>query len=209
AQQPDQPWEIPYLPLDPADVGRTYESVIRVNSQSGKGGIAFLLERDYGIVLPRRLQIEFSHVVQQVTDGTGKELTATEIWDIFRRTYLAPDAPYAYVSHQSITEGEGRGIVATVKIDGVERTLRGAGNGPIDAFVHALGLGLTVHNFEERSLGKGSDAKAVAYVEMAGPDGVVIHGVGIHADIVTASLKAIVSAANRLQATGAKKAAAA
>ncbi len=198
AQKPDAYWEVPYLPLDPADVGRTYESVIRVNSQSGKGGIAFLLERDYGLVLPRRLQIEFSRVVQEVTDATGKELSSAEIWDIFRQTYLEAETPYAYVSHQSISEGEGRGIVATVKVDGVERTLRGAGNGPIDAFVHALGLSFTIQHFEERSLGTGSDAKAVAYVEIAGP-GIQgsLHGVGMHADIVTASLKAVVSAVNR------------
>ncbi|HEY9397725.1 MAG TPA: alpha-isopropylmalate synthase regulatory domain-containing protein, partial [Burkholderiales bacterium] len=198
AQRPDALWEIPYLPLDPADVGRSYESVIRVNSQSGKGGIAFLLERDYGFALPRRLQIEFSHVVQEVTDDTGKELSAAEIHDIFQATYLDAATPYAYVAHHMIAEGEGRGIVATLQVDGAERILRGAGNGPIDAFMHALGLGFTVQNFEERSLGTGNNAKAVAYVEISGP-GIVgsLHGVGVHADIVTASLKALVSAANR------------
>jgi 2-isopropylmalate synthase len=198
AQRPDALWEIPYLPIDPADVGRSYESVIRVNSQSGKGGIAFLLERDYGFALPRRLQIEFSHVVQEVTDDTGKELSAAEIHDIFRATYLDAVSPYAYVAHHMIAEGEGRGIVATLQVGGAERILRGAGNGPIDAFMHALGLGFTVQNFEERSLGTGNNAKAVAYVEISGP-GIVgsLHGVGVHADIVTASLKALVSAANR------------
>ncbi|HEY9379694.1 MAG TPA: 2-isopropylmalate synthase [Burkholderiales bacterium] len=198
AQRPDALWEIPYLPIDPADVGRSYESVIRVNSQSGKGGIAFLLERDYGFALPRRLQIEFSHVVQEVTDDTGKELSAAEIHDIFRATYLDAVSPYAYVAHHMIAEGEGRGIVATLQVDGAERILRGAGNGPIDAFMHALGLGFTVQNFEERSLGTGNNAKAVAYVEISGP-GIAgsLHGVGVHADIVTASLKALVSAANR------------
>ncbi len=198
AQRPGAPWEIPYLPLDPADVGRSYESVIRVNSQSGKGGIAFLLERDYGFALPRRLQIEFSHVVQEVTDDTGKELSAAEIHDIFRATYVDAATPYAYVSHHMVAEGEGRGIVATLRIDGTERILRGAGNGPIDAFMHALDLGFTVQNFEERSLGTGNNAKAVAYVEIAGP-GITgsLHGVGVHGDIVTASLKAVVSAANR------------
>ena len=198
AQRPDALWEIPYLPIDPADVGRSYESVIRVNSQSGKGGIAFLLERDYGFALPRRLQIEFSHVVQEVTDDTGKELSAAEIHDIFRATYLDAASPYAYVAHHMIAEGEGRGIVATLQVGGAERILRGAGNGPIDAFMHALGLGFTVQNFEERSLGTGNNAKAVAYVEISGP-GIAgsLHGVGVHADIVTASLKALVSAANR------------
>jgi 2-isopropylmalate synthase len=208
AQQTDALWEVPYLPLDPADVGRSYESVIRVNSQSGKGGIAFLLERDYGLSLPRRLQIEFSRVVQEMTDDSGKELSAAEIRDIFGATYLDAESPYSYVSHQMITEGEGRGIVATLKIDGVEQTLRGTGNGPIDAFVHALGLRFTVLNFEQRSLGTGSNAKAVAYVEVKGGCGTVAHGVGVHADIVTASLCAVVSAANRLFAVRAAKAAA-
>ena len=204
ARKPGDFWEVPYLPLDPADVGRTYESVIRVNSQSGKGGIAFLLERDYGLVLPRRLQIEFSRVVQEVTDDTGKELSSADIWNVFRATYLEADTPYAYVSHQAVADGDARGIVATVRIDGVERTLRGTGNGPIDAFVHALGLDFTIQSFEERSLAAGSDAKAVAYVEIAGP-GIQgsLFGVGMHADIVAASLMAVVSAANRALKEGA------
>ncbi|HKO87138.1 MAG TPA: 2-isopropylmalate synthase, partial [Burkholderiales bacterium] len=115
AQQQDTLWEVPYLPIDPADVGRTYESVIRVNSQSGKGGVAFLLERDYGLALPRRAQIEFSRVVQEVTDNTGKELSSAEIWAIFNATYLAPTEPYAYVSHSLVSEGKGCGVVTTMR----------------------------------------------------------------------------------------------
>jgi 2-isopropylmalate synthase len=210
AQQTDTLWEIPYLPIDPADIGRSYESVIRVNSQSGKGGMAFLLERDYGLVMPRRAQIEFSRAVQEVTDTTGKELSAAEIWEIFDATYLRDHGPYAYVSHSLTSAGSGCSLSAVLRVDGTPQTVKGAGNGPIDAFVHALGTDLQVLSFEERSLGSGSDAKAVAFMEAQIPgSGEALFGIGIHADIVTASLRAVVSAANRIaQRRGKNKAAA-
>ena len=200
-QEPDAVWEVPYLPIDPADVGRTYESVIRVNSQSGKGGIAFLLERDYGIVLPRRLQIEFSQAVQRVTDATGKEMTAAEIWELFAHEYLQTRAPYEYVSHH-LSEDPARPnvqvIQARLRMRGVAREVHGTGNGPLDAFFHSLRVPFSIQSYEERAIGRGSDATAVAFVEMGGggmPGS--LFGVGLHANIVTASLLAVLSAVNR------------
>jgi 2-isopropylmalate synthase len=199
-------WEVPYLPIDPRDLGRTYESVIRVNSQSGKGGIAYLLERDYGLALPRRLQIEFSRVVQQVTDATGKELSSAEIWSLFEREYLAQDGAYHYRGHQLITSEDGRdgerlAIKLTCHNQGA--TLNGRGNGPIDALIDALGLRCDVLSYEERSIGSGSDAKAVAFVEITTPSRVTLFGCGVHANIVSASLLAVLSAVNRAMAQGA------
>ncbi|HTT36833.1 MAG TPA: 2-isopropylmalate synthase [Burkholderiales bacterium] len=200
-QEPDAAWEVPYLPIDPADVGRTYESVIRVNSQSGKGGIAFLLERDYGIVLPRRLQIEFSQAVQRVTDATGKEMTAAEIWELFAQEYLQTRAPYEYVSHhlsEDPTRPNVQVIQGRLRIRGVEREVRGAGNGPLDAFFQSLQVPFSIQSYEERAIGRGSDATAVAFVEVGG-GGMAgsVFGVGLHPNIVTASLLAVLSAANR------------
>lgn len=203
-QKQDALWEVPYLPIDPADVGRTYESVIRVNSQSGKGGIAFLLEREYGIVLPRRLQIEFSQAVQKVTDATGKEMSAEDIWQVFQSEYLAPRAPYEYLSHH-LEEDEGRPgiqrIRAKVREQGRERELVGEGNGPLDAFLHALREPFNIQSYEERAIGEGSDARAVAFVEVGGA-GLTgsCFGVGMHVNIVTASLLAVLSAVDRAAA---------
>jgi len=202
-------WEVPYLPIDPADVGRTYEAVIRVNSQSGKGGIAFLLERDYGLALPRLLQIEFSQVVQAITDETGKELSAADIHAAFQREYVAPVAPLAYIDHRA-THGSAQGapeqLTARLVIDGVETLLTGAGNGPVDAFVHALreGIGADIHvlAYHEHATGTGEDATAVAYVQLrAGTR--AVYGVGLDPNIVTATLKAVVAALNRGNAQGA------
>jgi 2-isopropylmalate synthase len=193
-------WEVPYLPIDPRDLGRTYESVIRVNSQSGKGGIAYLLERDYGLVLPRRLQIEFSRAVQQVTDATGKELSSAEIWSLFEGEYLNQDGAYQYRGHQLTTSEDGRdGERLSVKLvcNKQGATLSGRGNGPIDALIDALGLRCDVLSFEERSIGSGSDAKAVAFVEITTPSRVTLFGCGVHANIVSASLLAVLSAVNR------------
>jgi 2-isopropylmalate synthase len=203
AQQPDDIWNVPYLPIDPVDVGRTYESVVRVNSQSGKGGISFLLERDYGLVMPRRLQIEFSQVVQRVMDTDGKELTASDLWQLFEREYLQATSPFKYVTHHLNEYPDGsQEITAVIQEEEQERTVRGRGNGPIDAFVHALvqdrELNISVHHYEERSLSQGSDATAIAIIEL--DNGIETrHGVGIHANIVTASLLAVLSAVNRLQ----------
>ena len=198
-QPADGIWEVPYLPLDPADVGRTYESVIRVNSQSGKGGIAFLLEREYGLVLPRRLQIEFSQVVQRVMDASGQEMSAADIWQLFQQEYLQAVSPFKYLAHDlSATDNGEQAIAAMLEVKGQPVTLTAQGNGPIDAFLKALNLGICLHHYEEHSLSQGSDAKAIAYVEIAGdsfPGS--LHGVGIHANIVTASLLAVLSAVNR------------
>jgi len=202
-------WEVPYLPIDPADVGRTYEAVIRVNSQSGKGGIAFLLERDYGLSLPRLLQIEFSQVVQAITDESGKELSAADIHAAFQREYIAPAAPLAYVDHRA-SHGSAHGaleqLTARLVIDGVETLLTGTGNGPVDAFVQALreGVGADIHvlAYHEHATGTGEDATAVAYVQLrAGTR--PVYGVGLDPNIVTATLKAVVAALNRGTAQGA------
>lgn len=201
-QQPDAVWEVPYLPIDPADLGRTYESVIRVNSQSGKGGMAFLMERDYNLTMPRRLQIEFSQIVQQAMDTTGKEMSAEDLWQLFSQTYLQTHVPFKYLSHHLSEDEPYSGkqtIAATLQINQKQITIQGEGNGPIDAFLNALDLGIRVHQYEERSLTQGSDASAVAYVGLAGEQ---IHGslygVGIHSNIVTASLLAMLSGINRM-----------
>lgn len=198
ARQPEDSWNIPYLPIDPADVGRSYESVVRVNSQSGKGGITFLLERDYHLSLPRRLQIEFSQVVQQAMDAQGKEMTAPDLWQLFEAKYLQIIQPFKYVTHHWDDQQAVPTIAATLEINGQPRICQGSGNGPIDAFVNALNLGMVVHHYEETALGHSSTADAIAMVEIAAawlPG--TVHGVGIHSSIVTASLLAILSAVNR------------
>lgn len=193
-------WEVPYLPIDPRDLGRTYESVIRVNSQSGKGGIAYLLERDYGLTMPRRLQIEFSQVVQAVTDATGKELTSEQIWSLFEREYLGQEGTYLYGGHQLSALREQHGVerlTLKLKCRGQGALLHGEGNGPIDAIVDALGLRFDVLSYEEHSMGSGSDARAVSFVEITTPARATLFGVGLHENIVTASLTAVLSAVNR------------
>ncbi len=204
-QRPDAPWEVPYLPIDPADVGRSYEAVIRVNSQSGKGGVSYLLERDYGLQLPRRLQIEFSRVVQRLTDTSGKEVTAREIHELFSREYLEASDPYRYLAHH-VNEKEGGEVEITVELEqrGRRRTLRGRGNGPIDAFVHALEEEVRVLDYHEHAIGAGASAAAAAYVELKLGDGPALHGAGVDANIVSASLKAIVSGVNRALAQAAE-----
>ncbi|BAZ38404.1 2-isopropylmalate synthase [Calothrix sp. NIES-4101] len=211
-QNPHTFWEVPYLPLDPADVGRSYESIVRVNSQSGKGGITFLLERDYGFTLPRRLQIEFSRVVQGVMDASGKELSASEIWQLFEQEYLKERELLKYISHQLYLSEDGTQMLsAQLQISDRYLTIHGKGNGPIDAFVIALttptssielglarDLNLQIHHYEEHSRHFGSNADAVAYVEITSNLGTeTLHGVGVHSNIVTASLMAITSAVNR------------
>ena len=194
-------WQVPYLPVDPIDLGRGYDSIIRVNSQSGKGGIAYLLESGYGLVMPRRLQIEFSDVVQQHTDATGTEVTAEELWRIFGATYLQESDPLRYVEHHLYEHGRAQGVKLTVTMGERRVTVSGEGNGPIDAVIRALRLPVHVLAYEERSLGKGADARAIACIELAGgnqPGGT--HGVGIDANIVTASILAVLSGINRLAA---------
>ncbi len=201
AQKPTAVWEVPYLPVDPADLGRAYDSVIRVNSQSGKGGIAYLLESSYGLVMPRRMQVEFSGVVQRYTDSSGSEVTAQQLWSMFNAEYTEAAEPLRYLSHHLNEHGDAQGIRLELEIDGRAVSLRGEGNGPIDAAVHALHLPLTVQSYEERALGLGANARAVAMVEaaMEGTSATTF-GVGIDPNIVTASVRAIVSAANRLLA---------
>ena len=206
-QQPDAPWNVPYLPIDPADLGRSYDSVIRVNSQSGKGGVAYLLEAEYGIVLPRRLQVAFSAEVQAHTDRHGGEMTAADLWTLFSRSYLANDQRVRYLEHHLFEHGKAQGIRLALEIDGVAHLLRGEGNGPIDAAVHALqgaGLAVRVRSFEERAIRpseQAGEAQACAFVELIPADGgTERYGVGIDTNIVTASIKALLSGVNRLGA---------
>ena len=204
--RPEELWALPYLPIDPADLGRSYESVIRINSQSGKGGIAYLLETEYGVVMPRRLQVEFSGEVQRYTDTHGGEMEAADIWALFSRTYLEKEAAFSYVEHHLFEEGSAQGIRLTVQKDGEDYVLTGKGNGPIDAAVHALGtvgIAVQVRSYEERSMGKGEDARACAFMEvmLAGGER-ECYGVGIDANIVTASIRALASGVARLLANG-------
>ncbi|HET7863657.1 MAG TPA: 2-isopropylmalate synthase [Burkholderiaceae bacterium] len=207
ARTPGGRWEVPYLPIDPADLGRTYDGVIRVNSQSGKGGIAYLLERDHGVVLPRRMQVEFSAVVQRRADASETEISSQELWALFEATYLAPatqvgSGAVTYRGHRLVDlagQPGGQGIDLEVLAGGRLLCLQGRGNGPIDAAVNALGLPLRVDSYEERSLGTGAQAQVLAVVELATP-GVAgtRFGAGRHEHIVTASILAVVSAVARL-----------
>lgn len=195
-------WQVPYLPIDPRDVGRTYEAVIRVNSQSGKGGVAYIMKADHGLMLPRRLQIEFSQVIQKMTDGEGGEVSSKEMWDAFADEYLSPVRPLERIRQRVIGSEVDGGIdviEAMVKIDGVETEIRGEGNGPLAAFVNALGaVGIDVHvlDYSEHAMSAGEEAAAAAYVE-ASVGGHTVWGVGIATSITTASLRAVVSAVNR------------
>ncbi|MGB0213153.1 2-isopropylmalate synthase, partial [Algiphilus sp.] len=168
----DDVWDMPYLPIDPRDVGRTYEAVIRVNSQSGKGGVSYLLETEYGLRLPRRLQIEFSHVIKHVTDDTGKELTAADIHQVFEDTYITSQQPYAYVGHHFVEDSRSEEVHLTgeIRVNGDLVTLEGRGNGPIDAFVGALsqrlGVSVTVMDYHEHALGEGAKARAATYIDL-------------------------------------------
>ncbi|MGD0502083.1 MAG: 2-isopropylmalate synthase [Steroidobacteraceae bacterium] len=199
-------WDVPYLPIDPSDLGRSYDSIIRVNSQSGKGGVAYLLERDFQLVMPRRLQIEFSQVVQAAADITGKELTSQELWDLFTREYLAARAPFVYRSHQLAASTDGADserLSLLVERDGRVETRLGQGSGPIDAMVAAIALPFDVLAYEEHSRGQGSAATAVSYIEITTRSRRTLFGAGMHPNIITASLLAILSAVNRAIACGA------
>ncbi len=199
-QQPDSIWEVPYLPIDPADLGRSYDAVIRVNSQSGKGGMAYLLEQEYGLVLPRRLQIEFSRAVQAVADATGREIAAQDIHEIFQKEYLEQTAPYAYASHRMVEDtssDESVQIDISLSHRQTPLALQGGGNGPIDAFVNALGLDIKLMDYHEHSIGSGANAQAACYVELRLDNGPTLFGAAIDSNIVTASFKAVLSAVNR------------
>jgi 2-isopropylmalate synthase len=197
-------WAVPYLPIDPKDVGRTYEAVIRVNSQSGKGGVAYIMKAEHQFDLPRRLQIEFSHVVQQHTDDEGGEVTPEQMWEIFEREYLLEQGPLQLNAvHTSSAQGERDSLRVGMYMNGEHHVLEGTGNGPIAAFVDALStieIDVRVLDYAEHAMSAGGDAKAAAYLECA-IDGQVMWGVGVDPNILTASLRAIVSAVNRAAAT--------
>jgi 2-isopropylmalate synthase len=195
----DFQWGVPYLPIDPLDVGRSYEAVIRVNSQSGKGGVAYVLKHDYHLDVPRRMQIEFSRIVQAVADSDGGEIAPARIWELFRETYLERTAPLRLVSYSIDSGGDIDKIRATVAVNGDEREVAGQGNGPLAALVHALAsvdVDARVLDYHEHATGAGEEAQAAAYLEVA-VDGVVLWGCGVSPSITTASLYALVSAINR------------
>ncbi|MDR5904248.1 2-isopropylmalate synthase [Franzmannia qiaohouensis] len=202
---PEAVWDVPYLPIDPLDVGRSYEAVIRVNSQSGKGGVSYLLEEEHGIELPRRLSIEFSHVVQDVAERTGKEITSQMIFQAFSDEYLEQTSPLALINHRLSSEADSPKVTleAAIDQDGQRHTIAGAGNGPLAAFIKALaahGVDAEIIDYHEHSRGQGSDAEAVAYVEVRlGED--AVFGVGIDESITSASMKAVISAVNRHRST--------
>src|SRR5690606_23769585 len=199
-------WQMPYLPIDPKDVGRTYEAVIRVNSQSGKGGVAYVMKTEHALELPRRLQIEFSRVVQQHTDTVGGEVTAERMWEIFENEFLAGGPRVGLLAHRTTSRvDEKDAISCDIRIDGEIREIEGIGNGPVSAFEDALssvGIDVRVLDYAEHAMSSGGDARAAAYVEcdvrVDGGSGTSVWGVGIDGNIVTASLKAILSAVNRV-----------
>jgi 2-isopropylmalate synthase len=200
----DFTWNVPYLPIDPKDVGRSYEAVIRVNSQSGKGGVAYIMKTEHQLDLPRKLQIEFSQVIQKVTDTEGGEVSPTAMWDIFKDEYLPnPEKPWGRfslvsVAQDSAVDGDTT-LTATIKDNGKEFVIKGVGNGPIAAFCEALathGINLRVLDYHEHALASGGDAQAAAYLECS-INSQTLWGVGIDPSIVTSSLKAIISAVNR------------
>jgi 2-isopropylmalate synthase len=201
----DPLFQVPYLPIDPKDVGRDYEAVIRINSQSGKGGIAYILQADHGLDLPRPLQIAFSKIAQEQMDEEGKELTSAVLWSLFSKTYLLSDAPLELLSHKTFPGAQGsRTLTAELKQDGAIRTIEGVGNGPIDAFVDALkttyGVEFSFLDYHEHAVGRGANATAACYVQLQDEKGRVVHGVGIDPNIVMASLKAVLSGMQRVMA---------
>ncbi|MEP7221204.1 MAG: 2-isopropylmalate synthase [Novosphingobium sp.] len=200
----DELWSVPYLPIDPADLGRTYEAVIRVNSQSGKGGFAWVLEQDKGLKLPKRMQADFSRRVQDLADELGRELQAADIWDVFQRTYrLTEPQHFQLVDYEETRATDGTRIFAgKIGVDGQEQSVSGRGNGLISSVVATLagtfGVAIEVRDYNEHAMGAGAEARAAAYVECTAPDGRTIWGVGIDEDIATASVRAVLSAANAL-----------
>ena len=197
----DPKWEVPYLPIDPADLGRNYEAVVRINSQSGKGGVAFLLEKDHGVSLPRRLQISLSQRIQKLADDTGKEISSSQIWDIFEKKYLQPVNNYSYIKHSSSSKDDLHKLELTMNMNNEETTIQGSGNGPIDSFVNGLsekiGFEIKVADYHQTAISSGSDAKAAAYIELE-KDGKTFWGVGIHPNTTRASFDAIIVGLSKL-----------
>ena len=197
----DPKWEVPYLPIDPADLGRNYEAVVRINSQSGKGGVAFLLEKDHGVSLPRRLQISLSQRIQKLADDTGKEISSSQIWDIFEKKYLQPVNNYSYIKHSSSSKDDPHKLELTMNMNNEETTIQGSGNGPIDSFVNGLsekiGVEIKVADYHQTAISSGSDAKAAAYIELE-KDGKTFWGVGIHPNTTRASFDAIIVGLSKL-----------
>ncbi|MDM8347446.1 2-isopropylmalate synthase [Pseudomonas sp. sp1636] len=196
-QDPNGVWEVPYLPIDPADIGRSYEAVIRVNSQSGKGGISYLLEQEYGICLPRRMQIEFSQVVQKETDRLGLEMSAEQIYRLLDREYLQAITPYALKGHRLQEENGTSAVDVEVLSEGESQHWRGIGKGPLEALVAGLPVAVEIMDYSEHAIGAGTNAKAAAYLELRVNGGRALHGVGIDENLTTASFRALFSALNR------------
>ena len=201
----DPKWKVPYLPIDPEDVGRNYEAVIRINSQSGKGGVAYIIEKDHGLSLPRRLQIDFSGIIQKIADESGKELEANLIWDTFKITYLDVQGKYEYLSHEIISKNDEENnqideINLSLKINGKTFNLSGRGNGPIDSFIDALknneDLNLKISDYQQNAISSGSDASAAAYIELNVKDK-TLWGIGINQNTIVASFQAIINGLNR------------
>ena len=199
-------WEVPYLPIDPQDVGRSYEAVIRINSQSGKGGVAYLLEKDHGLSMPRRLQIEFSQVIQKIADESGKEISPSDVWDNFQTTYLNESGSYEFVNHNINSKANKDGsqtdeIAINLKVNDKIISITGTGNGPIDAMVNSikdyLKLDIKISDYHQHAISAGSDAKAVAYSELL-LNGKSVWGVGIHQNTVIAGFESVISGLNRL-----------
>ena len=194
-------WEVPYLPIDPADLGRNYEAVVRINSQSGKGGVAFLLEKDHGVSLPRRLQISLSQKIQKLADESGKEITSAQIWDIFESNYLKPVNNFSYIKHYSSSKDEVHSLQLFMIMNNKETIIEGSGNGPIDSFINGLtnnlGVSIKVADYQQSAISSGSDAKAAAYIELE-KDGETFWGVGINANTTRASFDAIIVGLSKL-----------
>ena len=200
-QSNDPKWEVPYLPIDPADLGRNYEAVVRINSQSGKGGVAFLLEKDHGVSLPRRLQISLSQEIQKIADESGKEITSNEVWNIFESNYLKPINNFLYIKHSSSSKDEIHSLQLTMKMNDKEVQIEGSGNGPIDSFINGIsknmGITLKVADYQQSAISSGSDAKAAAYIELE-KDDKTFWGVGINPNTTRASFDAIIVGLSKL-----------
>jgi 2-isopropylmalate synthase len=198
---------VPYLPIDPADLGRTYEAVIRVNSQSGKGGFAWVIEQDQGLKLPKRMQAHFSRHVQELADELGRELHAGDIWEVFQRVYhLDGEQHFQLVDYEETKGPDGSRIFAgRIGVDGREQSVSGRGNGLISSVLatldEAFGVKLEVRDYTEHAMASGTDARAAAYLECVAPDGTTVWGVGIDEDVATASVRAVLSAANAVSGT--------